>query len=277
MFHIGLDLSRTRLNYDLLCEDGSRIERGAVAPHVAGLRGLVERVAVYREPACAAIESMNGARFMHDLLEEQGWRVEIADAQKVKGLARSSSSWSAAGSLARTTRTRCGRGRCTWSPRPATGTLTSPSSSLARAAGLQPTMAELNLGKSEADFRVPDGGLHRPGAAEMWHPTAALVVEILTPDDHTWDTALLRRTRSRRDPHRRPRPTAGPLARTRRRRPLRADPVQPADRARTSRAPGSDPLAHRRTELTPHTRRVRGVPSQTMWMMRACAHGRSPS
>ena len=57
----------------------------------------------------------------------------------------------------------------------------------ARAAGLQPTMAEFNLGDSEQDFRVPDGGFHRPGAAEMWHPTAALVVEILSPGDETWE------------------------------------------------------------------------------------------
>jgi hypothetical protein len=57
----------------------------------------------------------------------------------------------------------------------------------ARAAGLQPTMAEFNLGDSEEDFRVPDGGLHRPGAAEMWHPTAALVVEIVSSGDETWD------------------------------------------------------------------------------------------
>ncbi len=57
----------------------------------------------------------------------------------------------------------------------------------ARAAGLQPTMAEFNLGDSEQDFRVPDGGLHRPGAADMWHPTAALVVEILSPGDETWE------------------------------------------------------------------------------------------
>jgi hypothetical protein len=35
----------------------------------------------------AAIESMNGARFVHDQLEMAGWQVEIADAQKVKGLA----------------------------------------------------------------------------------------------------------------------------------------------------------------------------------------------
>ena len=30
---------------------------------------------------------MNGARFVHDTLELHGWDVEIADAQKVKGLA----------------------------------------------------------------------------------------------------------------------------------------------------------------------------------------------
>jgi transposase len=38
-------------------------------------------------PVRAAIESMNGARFVHDRVEELGWDVEIADAQKVKGLA----------------------------------------------------------------------------------------------------------------------------------------------------------------------------------------------
>ena len=35
----------------------------------------------------AAIESMNGARFVHDQLELAGWDVQIADALKVKGLA----------------------------------------------------------------------------------------------------------------------------------------------------------------------------------------------
>lgn len=57
----------------------------------------------------------------------------------------------------------------------------------ARAASLQPTIAEFNLGDSEEDFRVPDGGLHRRPAAEMWHPTAALVVEIVSPGDETWE------------------------------------------------------------------------------------------
>jgi transposase len=35
----------------------------------------------------AAIESMTGARFVHDTLERYGWEVAIADAAKVKGIA----------------------------------------------------------------------------------------------------------------------------------------------------------------------------------------------
>jgi Uma2 family endonuclease len=56
----------------------------------------------------------------------------------------------------------------------------------ARNAGLELTMHEFNLGESERDFRVPDGGLHRPGGDEMWHSTAALVVEIVSPEDESW-------------------------------------------------------------------------------------------
>jgi len=56
----------------------------------------------------------------------------------------------------------------------------------ARAAGLLPAMSEFNVGESEHDFRVPDGGLHRPGAAGVWHATAAMVVEILSPGDESW-------------------------------------------------------------------------------------------
>src|SRR2546423_5572570 len=87
MLHVGLDLSRRRLDFDVLCEDGSRLERGAVPPDADGLRGRARRVDVFGEPVCAAIESMNGARFVHDRLEELGWQVEIAEAQKAKGLA----------------------------------------------------------------------------------------------------------------------------------------------------------------------------------------------
>lgn len=54
----------------------------------------------------------------------------------------------------------------------------------ARRAGLLPTM-RFALGEYEQDFRVPDGGLHRPGAAGVWQTTAALVVEVLSPDDES--------------------------------------------------------------------------------------------
>ncbi len=57
---------------------------------------------------------------------------------------------------------------------------------LARAAGLMAAMGEFNLGDSEHDFRVPDGGLHRPGAAGTWLHTAALAVEIVSPGDEAW-------------------------------------------------------------------------------------------
>jgi hypothetical protein len=38
----------------------------------------------------------------------------------------------------------------------------------AREGGLLLAMSAFNLGESERDFRVPDGGLHRPGAAGVW-------------------------------------------------------------------------------------------------------------
>jgi Uma2 family endonuclease len=57
----------------------------------------------------------------------------------------------------------------------------------ARAAGLFPTMHEFNLGDSENDFRVPDGGLHRTRLRGVWHSTAALVVEIASPNDESWE------------------------------------------------------------------------------------------
>jgi transposase len=87
MLHAGLDLSRRRLDVCLLSAHGELISEFAVPSDADGLRGLVGRVARYRQPVRAVIESMNGARFVHDTLEELGWEVMVADAQKVKGLA----------------------------------------------------------------------------------------------------------------------------------------------------------------------------------------------
>jgi transposase len=87
MLHAGLDLSRKRLDFHLLDEAGETVEVGAAAPDADGLRGLATRLDRHRQSLRAAIESMTGARFVHDQLELHGWEVEIADAQKVKGLA----------------------------------------------------------------------------------------------------------------------------------------------------------------------------------------------
>ena len=87
MLYVGLDLSRKRVDYCLLDEAGVVVERSAAPADADGLVGLVRRVGRYREPVSAAVESMNGARFVHDLLEGEGWEVGLADAAKVRGLA----------------------------------------------------------------------------------------------------------------------------------------------------------------------------------------------
>jgi transposase len=87
MLYAGLDLSRKRLDFHLLDDEGATVDVGAAPPDADGLLGLARRLERHRESIRAAIESMNGARFVHDRLELAGWQVEIADAQKVKGLA----------------------------------------------------------------------------------------------------------------------------------------------------------------------------------------------
>jgi transposase len=87
MVHVGLDLSRTRLDVHVMDEAGRRLAVTTAVPDRGGLAVLADRVGEFGGPVYAAIESMNGARFVHDQLELAGWQVAIADAQKVKGLA----------------------------------------------------------------------------------------------------------------------------------------------------------------------------------------------
>ena len=88
MLHAGLDLSRKRLDVCLLDDEGEHLDQLAVSPDPDSLRTLARRIdEVHRQPVCAVVESMTGARIVHDTLEQEGWSVEIADAQKVKGLA----------------------------------------------------------------------------------------------------------------------------------------------------------------------------------------------
>jgi len=85
MLYVGLDLSRKRLDWQALDRDGGRAAIGAVAPDDDGLDKLVQRLG--DAPVLAVIESMSGARFVHDRLELAGWDVRIADAVKARGIA----------------------------------------------------------------------------------------------------------------------------------------------------------------------------------------------
>jgi transposase len=87
MLHAGLDLSRKRVDVCLLSVAGEVVDEWASPPGADGLRGLAARAGMWGERVRGVIESMNGARFVHDRLEEHGWDVLIADATKVKGLA----------------------------------------------------------------------------------------------------------------------------------------------------------------------------------------------
>jgi hypothetical protein len=63
MLHAGLDLSRKRLDICLLSECGEHVDLLAVPPDADALWTLARRIdGVYREPVCAVVESMTGAR-----------------------------------------------------------------------------------------------------------------------------------------------------------------------------------------------------------------------
>ena len=85
MLYVGLDLSRKRLDWEALERDGERVAIGAVPPDRDGLAGLAQRLG--DAPVLAVIESMSGARFVHDQLELAGWDVRVANAAKARGLA----------------------------------------------------------------------------------------------------------------------------------------------------------------------------------------------
>jgi transposase len=87
MLHVGLDLSRRRVDVCLISDQGELVDHFAAPADRDGLYGLTRRVAVYDEPVRGVVESMNGARFVPDELVTHGWEVLIADAQRVKGLA----------------------------------------------------------------------------------------------------------------------------------------------------------------------------------------------
>ena len=85
MLYVGLDLSRKRLDWQALDETGARVAAGAAPPDGDGLEQLGRRLG--DRGVVAVIESMSGARFVHDRLELCGWDVRVADALKARGIA----------------------------------------------------------------------------------------------------------------------------------------------------------------------------------------------
>src|SRR5437763_15778594 len=73
MLHAGLDLSRKKLDVCLLSDEGEHLDQLAVPPDVDSLRTLARRIAaVHRVAVCAVVESMTGARLVHDTLRAGG-------------------------------------------------------------------------------------------------------------------------------------------------------------------------------------------------------------
>jgi transposase len=87
VLYVGLDLSRKRLDWHAVLADGELVAADACPPDGDGLAHLSRRLDREQRPVLAAIESMTGARFVHDRLEQAGWDVRIADAQRAKGIA----------------------------------------------------------------------------------------------------------------------------------------------------------------------------------------------
>src|SRR5918995_1543259 len=145
MLHVGLDLSRTRLDVHVMTEVGAPVLVTTAAPDAGGLASLAARIGEFGQPVTAAIESMTGARFVHDQLELRGWRGEGADA----GLGQRAG---AAGGQDRPDR-RPGAGRAV-APRSGAGDLAAGSGG-ARRAGAGPVAAAPGAPPHRADEPDP--------------------------------------------------------------------------------------------------------------------------
>src|SRR4051812_31162559 len=65
MLHVGLDLSRTRVDVHVMNEAGAPMLVTTAAPDAGGLASLAARIGAFEQPVTAAIESMTGAPLGH--------------------------------------------------------------------------------------------------------------------------------------------------------------------------------------------------------------------
>jgi transposase len=87
MLHVGLDLSRLRVDVHVLDAEGQRLLVTTASPDAGGLQSLAERIGVFGQPVRGVVESMTGARHVRDVLTGCGWEVLVADAQLAKRMA----------------------------------------------------------------------------------------------------------------------------------------------------------------------------------------------
>jgi transposase len=82
--YVGGDLSRKRLDWLAVWADGAECGQGAVSPDREGLERFAGVLRPLAEQVVVVIESMTGARFVHDELEAHGLEVQIADARRAR-------------------------------------------------------------------------------------------------------------------------------------------------------------------------------------------------
>lgn len=84
MQYVGIDWAYRRAAWCAMHEGGQIVGEGFVPADEDGLARLVLGLGV---DVRACVEMMSGAMWVRDRLQSAGWRVEVADARKVKGLA----------------------------------------------------------------------------------------------------------------------------------------------------------------------------------------------
>src|SRR5215204_1455288 len=84
MQYVGIDWAYRHARWCAISEHG---EVTAEATTPADEDGLLRLVARLGPEVKACVEMMSGAVWVRDRLERAGWRVEVADARKVKALA----------------------------------------------------------------------------------------------------------------------------------------------------------------------------------------------
>src|SRR4051812_49759048 len=86
MLHVGLDLSRTRLDVHVMDEAGAPLAVTTAAPDAGGVASLAHRGGELGGPGAAGVGAVNGGRLLPCPLEVRGWGGGSADAGEVEGV-----------------------------------------------------------------------------------------------------------------------------------------------------------------------------------------------